>query len=134
MLVNHEFDEALRGAHGPRFPVGAERELAHAIGAAAGLHLLLRESHRGEFGPRVHNARDGAVMHVHRLAGNHFGGNHPFFFSLVREQFATAHVTDGIHTRQVGLLLIVYQNFAARAHREAKRRRVDAADGRLPTH
>ena len=134
VLVHDELHEALCLAHRARLAIRAEREFAHAIGTAARFHFLLGESHGGQLRPRIHDVRNRAVVHVHRLPGDHFGGDHTLLLRLVCKQLTTAHVADRVHVRQIGLLLIVHQNFAARPHREPKRRRVDAAGSRLAAY
>src|SRR6185503_13802396 len=123
-----ELHEPAALAHGARTSVGREREAADAVLTAALLHLPLGEAHGRNLGPGVDHRRDGLVVHVRRLTGDHLRRHHAFLLGLVREHRSGHAVADGVHVRQVGAHLVVDEDFAAAAHGETEPAGIDAGE------
>src|SRR5947208_4114048 len=97
--VGDELHESAALAHRPRAAVRAEREFADAIFATALFDFALGEPDGSDFGPRIDDVWDRAIMHVHLLPGNVLAGDDAFFLRLVREHRAGNAVADCIHVR-----------------------------------
>ena len=130
--VTDELDETHRLASGAGTPVGREGKLPDAVLAAALLRMTLAEADGGDFGPGVDDARNAAIVHVHRLPTDHFGRDDAFLLSLVGEHRPGNAVADREDVRQVRPELGVDQNLAARAEREPERRGINPGERRLP--
>mmetsp|Transcript_7987 Transcript_7987/g.27120 ORF Transcript_7987/g.27120 Transcript_7987/m.27120 type:complete len:361 (+) Transcript_7987:292-1374(+) len=135
LLVRDELDDAVRVGVGARARVGHERKLAHRVGGARRLDLLLGEPHGGHLRVGVDHVGDAVVVDVAVLARDDLRHGDALLLRLVREHGPADHVADGVHARDVGPELIVHVHDAPGAHGdvevlEAQALRVGApADG-----
>jgi hypothetical protein len=72
-------------------------------------------------------------VHVRGLARDHFGGDDPFLFRLVREQLAADRVTNSEDVRYVGAHLVIDHDLPAAARGDAERGGVDACKRGTPS-
>ena len=128
--VGHELHKAVCRAHGARATVRTERILAHLVRDSRRLDLGLRQAADRDFRPGVHHARHVLVVHVGLLPRDHFGGDHPLFLRLVREELSAHGVADREDVREVGTHLVVHEHFAARAELESECLGIDAGERR----
>jgi hypothetical protein len=125
--VGDELHEPRRLTHRTCAAIRGKRKFSGAIFSATLFDLSLGETDGRDLRPRVHDAGNRFVMHVHFLPGDHFGGDHALFFGLVCEHWPRHAVADRIHVRKVRAHLIVDENLTALADIQSERLRVDAA-------
>src|SRR6185312_15973369 len=80
--------------HGTRTAARQERKHSNLVGAAAGLHLLLRETHPGNLGSRVDHRRNRLVVDLGIAARNQVGHHAALLITLVRQHRAAHAVSD----------------------------------------
>ena len=70
------------------------------------LQLLLGLADRGDFRAGIDDAGNDVVIHMPRLAGQHFGQRHAFILGLVRQHRAADDIADGIDAGHIGFEML----------------------------
>ena len=108
--------------------VGEEREAADLVLDAVLLEFLLRLADPCDLGVRVHDARNGAVVHVTVPAVDVLRRSDPLFLCLVREHGPEGHVADALDVRHARVELVVDHDAPARVDFDADIFEAEALD------
>mmetsp|Transcript_9535 Transcript_9535/g.19290 ORF Transcript_9535/g.19290 Transcript_9535/m.19290 type:complete len:440 (-) Transcript_9535:248-1567(-) len=117
-FVCEELDHAvgLARAHRPRSRVGHEGELAHLVGNARRLEILLRLAHRCHLGESIDDARDRIVVDVAAQAGDLLDDGDTLLLGLVCEHRTAHDVANGPDARHIGGEVVVHLHHATGSH------------------
>ena len=100
--------------------VGGEGKLADIVGDAGGFQFFLGFPDRGDFRIGVDHVGDGVVVHVPGLPDQDFGDRDAFVLGLVRQHRPGDDVADRPDAGDIGGIMLVHHDAAARVERNTK--------------
>ena len=114
--VGKDFHKAVGLEHRLGAGVAHEGKFADLVGTALIFKLFFRRADRGDFGCGIDHAGDDGVVHMAMFARNNFGQCHAFVLSLMGQHRAGYGVAYGVKTGDVGGVMGIGFDRAARTH------------------